>query len=73
MDNLENNLYEIQKLNEVLRKLLKLKSLIRETKIYAKDLYYTIPYDKMNLDEKNEISGDINTILNLLNKMDNII
>lgn len=73
MDNINNNLYEIQKLNEVLRKLLKLKSLIRETKIYAKDLYYTIPYDKMNLDEKTETSDDINTILNLLNKMDNII
>lgn len=73
MENVENNLYEIQKLNEVLRKLLKLKSLIRETKIYAKDLYYTIPYDKMNLDEKTETSDDINTILNLLNKMDNII
>lgn len=73
MDISNNNLYEIQKLNEVLRKLLKLKSLIRETKIYAKDLFYTIPYDKMNLDEKDEISGDIDTILNLLNEIDDII
>ena len=68
-----NNLEQIQTLNSILRKVLQLKSLIKETKIYAKDLYYTIPYEKMNLDEKNEVNGDIETLLKLLDKMDNIM
>lgn len=67
-----DNLDYVQKLNEILRKVLRINALAYEAKIYAKDLYYTIPYEKMNLDEKNEVDDDIKTIIDLLDEINHI-